>query len=183
MVIATVTIEGKRHFYKRVGECNRCGYCCRMDVMNPKLFAQHIKENPLYDPRCEWLGRLEPGVTICNLYHVERRLRDGSPTGDFYDARKLFCKRWPESPEDPRYIRLANFCSFRFLECDRDGNIIPGQEEALRPGLDVVMQDGQDLEDRPAMVAPQTYPRKIDKLPDESQDSAGPDQDLTPDSG
>ena len=159
MTMARVTLEGKVHFFKRVGSCTQCGLCCRMDVMNVPNYKKHVEENKRlglgpYDPRCDWLFQLESGKCACKKYRVERTHPDGTGTGEFFDARMRLCKVWPESPADPRYMVLANFCGFRFMECDRDGKIYPGQENILTPGVDVILEGGEDLPPRPPLDPP-----------------------------
>jgi hypothetical protein len=130
--------------------------------MAPENFLKHNKESLLktgkpYDPRCDFLfldRSADPkGIPSCSLYRVERRRPDGEGTGEFFDARKLMCKKWPESPADPRYHKVLNFCGYRFLQCDKDGNIFPNQEDALQPGVDISIE-GAALEERPPYEIP-----------------------------
>lgn len=87
--------------WKRIGECRRCGDCCRMDILSPDIYAVRNEEvkrqygKPL-NPACAHLGQSRTGRAVCLIYE------DRSPG----------CREFPRVPMD--VLKVPN-CGYDFV--------------------------------------------------------------------
>ena len=96
---------------KRVGECNRCGDCCRLlpewrvlpDITRAlfRMYDKNAEEvlRKVVHGRCFYLIELPDGKTRCELFNKPERPE--------------FCKNFPMEPDN---LKKLPRCSYQFLE-------------------------------------------------------------------
>lgn len=79
---------------KRIGQCNRCGACCTIPIINRKEKQDNSIHNDNSNRQdCEYLIRHKDGTTSCSIE----------------SSKPLICKEYPKTKED-----LIYRCGFKF---------------------------------------------------------------------
>ena len=96
--------------YIKVGECNRCGACCRMlplwksmndaerallRITGNYVASAGIKDSCLHDPNSENVFNKTMSSRCSNL----KDNPDGTTSCMIYESRPSFCKTFPASPQ------------------------------------------------------------------------------------
>ena len=88
---------------KKIGECNRCGDCCKGSVLfadikkTLKTFLHQDFTEDIKSFRCPFLKDLPDGMTKCEIW----------------EERPDFCRKFPANPE---HLKLVSRCSYKFVE-------------------------------------------------------------------